>query len=317
MIDNASIALEIIPNEFTQSLPFTATHDATISTAPPGFEYIDVTNSIRDPETFHGDKRVHDVVQFGLAMAGLIGEAEPNDLFSDRDKLPESGIIILADHYEEAAKLVDEIDSLACDVINDSRLYQDKVFCSHYLRVATDGYAMLRNRLPDFAKGREVGRLISLERAGLITARLALGEELDAIIPSEVRVVTKRAHPANGDPSELMVTVKWRDLQNIQELEDEIVDVVDFVNPASWSSTAAFLLSAIRRGAKPKELVHRSFMLTDQGVAFARTVLNAMGIESFFYAIGSSRFLTPEYYLTNPAVADAGDVLCNFLENGQ
>jgi len=315
MAGEGSIALTAIPSNETLCLPFN-NHKVTVASAPVDYDTIDVTDSLRDPSDFHGDPRVHDVVQFGKALGGLIGSFEDNPLFANRDELPENGIIILSDHYLEAGELVDEIDRLAQKIIADPRLYDDIKFCADYLAVARAGYGLLDRYLPEFETGGFRGIPVSLERAGLVTTRLALDRDKDAAIADEVRVVTKRAHPIDGDLDDLMVTVKWRDLDDTTRLDGQVVDIADFVNPASWSSTAAFLLSAQAREATPKTVVHRSFMATEQGISLSRQLLRSadMGcIQPVYYAVGSSRNLTPEYYLTNPAVADAGHVLRHFL----
>ncbi len=290
-----------------------------ITSAPDGAgEHVDVSAILRNPEDFHGSPQVHDVVQFGTAFAGLIGHHDdPTGFFVDRDVLPEKGVIILADHYTEAQNVVTQVDSLAQRVINDDRLYHDVAFCRDYLAAARIGYGLLRQLLPDFGQGQAPSIALSLVRAGLVTTRLARGDDLNAVIDEEVRVVTKRAHPKHGAHSELMVTVKWEDPNDVAKLDDATVEMADFVNPASWASAAALLLSAQSRGAAPATLVHRSIMATEQGIIYARNVLlsGTLGrlVTPVFYTLGTSRNLSPDYYLSNPAVADAGHVLRHFL----
>lgn len=92
--------------------------------------------------------------------------------------------------------------------------------------------------------------------------------------------------------------------------------VADFVNPASWSSTAAFLLAAKSRGISPSSLIHHSIMATTQGIEFAQRVANRPElnhVQTLFFSVGVSSTLNDHFYLVNPAVADAGHVLRHFL----
>jgi hypothetical protein len=275
---------------------------------------INIAGVLKDPAGFHGAKEVHDVVRFGDVFKGLIGVYDSPGKFADRDKLPDHGIFILADHDPVARGLVDDIDDLARRVIANQELLKDDAFCGAYFDVAQAGFNMVRKYAED--RGEVSGIPISLERAGLVTTRLVGGHDKNAVIPEEVRVVTKRAHHKDEAATDLMVTVEWRDMADIARINDQVVEITDFVNPASGASALAMLVAARQRGGTPNTVIHRSFMATEQGIALARTVLRSRsmgGIHPLFYALGTSRELTPQYYLTNPAVADAGDVLCRYL----
>ena len=314
MSSSARIRSESLPDTTTASFKFNG-HPITITSAHEA-KTVDVNGILRDPTDFHGSTQVHDVVEFGAAFAGLIGEyQDPEGFFEDSDELPDKGVVILADHFEEAADLVQSVDKLAQQVIAEPRLYDDRGFCQQYLDLARAGYGLLRDRLPHFEEPIR-GIPVSLERAGLVITRLAQEVDLNEIIPDEIRVVTKRAHPKSDSPEDLMVSVKWRNLEDISRLGGKVVEVADFVNPASWASTAAMLVSAHSRGGIPSTVVHRSFMATEQGIVFSRRALEGekMGnIRPVYYTVGTSKNLTPQYYLYDPAVADAGHVLRHFL----
>jgi hypothetical protein len=289
--------------------------EVEITSAADMLGTIDITAAIKHPEGFHGSTQVHDLVKFGGAMVHLIGEHQDGDgFFKDKSTLPERGIIILSDHVDAASRLVVDIDGLAQKLNENKNLYDDPKFASEYYDAARQGYDLLAKHLPEFGElGNTRGIPLSLERAGLVTTRMAAGAEPDASIPGEVRVVTKRAHPIEGLNTDLMVSVKWRNLDDINRLRAQIIDVADFVNPASWASTAAALESAGLRGAVPKTVVHRSVMATDQGIAFSSRVLEQKGIGAYFYCVGTSYTLSDAYYLENTAVGDAGHILRHFL----
>jgi hypothetical protein len=316
MAGETSIALGTVQAEYTRSFPFND-YTVTVTSPPEGFSVIDVSDSLRDPADYHGDpQQVHDVVQLGRSLVSLVGQSHER-LFDNRKGLAKKGIIIMADHYDEAKMLVSRIDGLAQRVIGDASLYDDVGFCREYYFTAREGFNFMRDRLNrDFNEiGQEVGLPISLERAGLVTTRLAQGKPRNGTVPDEIRVVTKRAHPKDGDPADQMVTVFWRNLDDVTRINGRDVEIADFVNPASWASTAGLLLSLRSRGSVPKTLIHRSFMVTEQGVALSRRLLSGSDLGPVavrYYALGSSRHLDDHYYLHSPAVADAGHVLRHF-----
>jgi hypothetical protein len=110
-----------------------------------------------------------------------------------------------------------------------------------------------------------------------------------------------------------MATVRWRNHNDIERLRGAVLDIADFVNPASWASTAAALESARCRGGEPVAVVHRSFMATDQGIVFSSRILKEYGITPYYYAVGTSYTLSDNFYLEKPAVGDAGHILRHFL----
>ena len=275
-----------------------------IVSAKPG-EKLDVLPLLKFPEDFHGSTQVDHLVKFGDSFVSLIGKSEA--------KLPENEVIILEYHLEEAKKLMDKINALAQQVIADATKYNDVGFCREYFELAKAGYEMLNKYRPfDFAQGRPV----SLERAGLVTTRLALGLAKDAEITDEQKVVTKRTHLKAEPETNLSVTVQWRDEAKLKELNNKEVLLSDFVNPASGSSGLAFAVAVKNLGIKPAKINHRSISCTRQGVIFSRQALGEMGIKSSFMSVGECDELNEMYYLTgNRAVADAGHLLRHFLPN--
>ena len=155
---------------------------------------------------------------------------------------------------------------------------------------------------------------ISLERAGLVTTRLALGKSKNAILKNEIRVVTKRTHLKGEPTTNLSVTVLWRDKDQLKQINNQPILISDFVNPASGASSTAFILAAEKLGIKPAKIYHRSISLTQAGVLLMKKALTEMGIESVFYSVGAASELGPSYYLIgNRAVGDAGHILRHFL----
>ncbi|OIP03986.1 hypothetical protein AUK18_00880 [Candidatus Beckwithbacteria bacterium CG2_30_44_31] len=215
--------------------------------------------------------------------------------------------MILEHHYIEAKKLMDKINKLAQQVIADAKKYDDVGFCREYFELAKAGYEMLTKYDP-------VGIPTSLERAGLVTTRLALGLGPDAVIDNEVAVVTKRTHLIGEPETNLSVTVKWRDQDKLKQINGREILLSDFVNPASGASGLAFILAAQAKGLRVAKVNHRSINLTRQGVVFVRKELDKLGIGSTFYSVGECNQLNQMYYLSGKrAVADAGDLLRHFL----
>jgi len=155
---------------------------------------------------------------------------------------------------------------------------------------------------------------VSLERAGLVTTRLALDLDRNAKVKDEVRVVTKRTHLKAEPVKYLSVTVKWRDKENLKKLDKARIFMSDFVNPASGASGAALAVALLMNRVKPIGVDHRSINLTRQGVMFIKRAFKDLGIEARFYSLGECDELNEAYYLIgNRAVGDAGHVLRHFL----
>jgi len=266
---------------------------------PKPEEKLDVLPLLKFPQDFHGSTQVDHLVKFGDSFISLIGKSEV--------PLPKEGVMILEHHYIEAKKLMDKINKLAQQVIADAKKYDDVGFCQEYLELAKAGYEMLTKYDP-------VGIPTSLERAGLVTTRLALGLGPDAVIDNEVAVVTKRTHLIGEPETNLSVTVKWRDQDKLKQINGREILLSDFVNPASGASGLAFILAAQAKGLRVAKVNHRSINLTRQGVVFVRKELDKLGIGSTFYSVGECNQLNQMYYLSGKrAVADAGDLLRHFL----
>jgi hypothetical protein len=266
---------------------------------PKPEEKLEVSKLIKYPEDFHGSTQVDHLVKFSDSFASLIGKSEV--------PLPKDEVMILEHHYNDARKLMDKINKLAQQVIADAKKYDDVGFCQEYFELAQAGYEML-------TKYESVGIPTSLERAGLVTTRLVLGLDQDAVIDNEVAVVTKRTHLIGEPETNLSVTVKWRDLDKLKSINNQEVLLSDFVNPASGASGLAFILAAQAKGLRVAKVNHRSISLTRQGVVFVRQELEKLGIKSTFYSVGECNELNNMYYLTGKrAVADAGDLLRHFL----
>ena len=262
-------------------------------------EKFDVLPLINHQEDFHGDTRVDCLVKFGGSFVSLIGKSEV--------KLPKDGVVILEEHSTEAKQLMDKINKLAQQVISDAGKYDDVGFCREYFKLAKTGYRLLDKYKP-------VGLPVSLERAGLVTTRLALDLDKDALIDNEVAVVTKRTHLLGEPETNLSATVQWRDLDKLSTINNQEILLSDFVNPASGASGLAFVLAAGELGIKPKTIHHRSVSCTRQGINFVRQELGKIVIDSTFTSVGLGSELNQLYYLTGSrAVADAGHLLRHFL----
>ena len=274
-----------------------------IVSAKPGRK-LEVAPLLKFSQDFHGSTQVDQLVKFGDSFVSLIGKSEA--------KLPEYEVVILEHHLDEAKKLMDQINNLAQQVIADSKKYDDIGFCREYFELAKTGYRMLDKYKPK--GGLPGGCPVSLERAGLVTTRLALGLDKDAVISEEQKVVTKRTHLKDEPETNLSVTVQWRDEAKLKELNNKEVLLSDFVNPASGSSGLAFAAAVKNLGISPMKINHRSISCTRQGVIFSRQALGEMGIKSSFMSVGECNELNEMYYLTgNRAVADAGHMLRHFL----
>jgi hypothetical protein len=270
-------------------------------------ETFDISPDLRDPSDFHGDPNVHHLVDFGDALKGIIGT------FEEPQKLVELGnsLIVLEDTNPEAAQIVQDISRLALQVIGDKKLYDNIPFCGRYYDLAEKGYRLLRQDIPP----QNIDFIVSLLRGGAVASRLDLGLDKNATISNEFLVETKRAHPKDGRQEDLMVTVRFPEGYDPHDLHEKDIAIPDFVNPASWSSTAAFLIALKEYGVIPRSVEHRSFMGTAQGVVLAARFCKQIGIENvLFRMVGMSRKVDANYYLKgDKVVADAGHALRHFL----
>lgn len=282
-----------------------------IRTAPSG-SFINVENEIVDRADFHGSPLVDHAIRFGTTFTGLIGtHTGPWNI----DELPSHGIVVLEHHFADARMLMGAVNSLAQRIIANPSLYDDKGVAAEYYELAKAGYDLLLRHQGEFGF-HNGGVPVSLERAGLVSTRLAKGLSKDVEVPGEQRVVTKRTQLRGDKQTDLSVTVKWRDRAGIpNQIGGRVVELADFVNPASGASGAAFVIAAHVEGAPVSTVNHRSISLTRQGVRFARLALGQMGVETTFYSVGECNMLNNHYYLASPdrAVGDAGHILRHFL----
>lgn len=288
-----------------------------VHTALPGTR-IDILSELVDPADFHGDTHVDHVVRFGGAFVGLIGEDWGQYGEWDSDQLPNEGIVVLEHYYPEAQRLVGDINLLAGRFIRDPRTYNDLGACREYYELAKNGYDFLRGLEDEIGFTIKGTTPVSLERAGLVSTRLALGLEKDASVLSEFRVVTKRTHLKDEPPTHLTATVSWREPNLLAEaIGGQEITVADFVNPASGASVAAFVAAAGTQDALPTMINHRSILVTSQGVRFTQRALEHLGIKTTFYSLGVCMELDDHYYLTGgKPVGDAGHALRHFLPRG-
>ena len=307
-----TIAFADLDPSATIQVPFNG-HEVSITTAPAGFQ-IEAKDKIKNLEDFHGTTEVDHVINFGPSLSSLIGTYDDKDgYFSEnRDELT-----ILTSQDDdlggEANTVVEEVNKLAIELIKNSELYGDEGFCRQYYDLAVKGYALLL-RTDNIDSYHEQKIPVSLIRAGLVTTRLAFGLGMNAFVKNEVQVETKRSHPIDGNPEDIMVTVRWTNSEDPQKLNGQDLEIADFVNPASWASTAALLL-ALKHGHNviPKSIEHRSFMGTMQGVMLAISECKSMGIKPTFKLVGITDTMNENYYLAGKiSVGDAGDALKHF-----
>lgn len=266
---------------------------------------------LTDVNDFRADPNIHHLIDFKKALASL---AAQNRKQWSREKLPNRGIVILEYYSPEARKLMDEIDVLAQTAIQDQRQYDNPSFGENYYELAKEGYEMLRENEQHFGIP-SIQQPVALERAGLVSVRLALGLDKDAIIPNEIRVATKRVHLTTGHDKEVATTVQWRNRSQLKTIRDGVLDVIDFVNPASWASTAGLTIAAMRENATPHSLIHRSISSTHQGIEFAMRQLSSWGVGGVFYSVGVSESMNELFYLNQKgrSVADAGRAMRRYL----
>lgn len=311
-----TIAFADLDPSATIQVPFNG-QEVSITTAPQGCN-IEVEGIVKNLDDFHGSTVVDHVVNFGPALSSLIGTyADPSGYFStDHD-----GLTILTNQEnslgEEARTVVEEVNGLALQLIGDKDLYNNEVFCRRYYDLALKGYSLLSRAesMEDYHTDRIP---VSLIRAGLVTTRLAHGLGMDAVVKNEVQVETKRTHHKDGNPEDIMVTVRWENPDDMQKLRDMLhgkdTEISDFVNPATWGSAAALLLALkYGHGIVPNSVEFRSFMGTMQGVVLANKECRALGITPYFKLLGVTDTMDMTYYLAGRiSVADAGHVLRHF-----
>lgn len=298
-----TIAFADLEPSATIQVPFNG-QEVSITTAPAGFR-IEAKDKIKDLKQFHGSTEVDHVINFGPSLSPLVGTYEDSDGFFDHDS---EELLILSNTNPEARLVIGGINDLAVQLIADPKLYEDEQFCKSYYDLALKGYLLL----PPASNNESIP--VSLIRAGLVTTRLAHGLGIDAKVKNEVQVETKRAHPVDGNPEDILVTVRWTNPDDPQKLNGVDMEIADFVNPASWASTAALLLSLKHcHNSVPKSIEHRSFIGTMQGVMLAISECKAMGIKPTFKMVGITDTMNKKYYLSGKiSVGDAGDALKHF-----
>lgn len=275
---------------------------------------IDVTPFLLDPDNFFGDHEVDHLVKFKDTYTKIIGKYHGQFGKWNLKDLEKNQIYVLENYYDNAKYLMDKINEIAQKIVFNSVFYHDTGIANEYFLLAKEGYELLRKHESQFKIEDQKLPAISLERAGLVTTRLALGKSRNAKLKNEIRIVTKRTHLIGEPTTNLSVTVLWRDKEKLKQINGQSILISDFVNPASGASAAAFILAAEKLGIKPSKIFHRSVSLTQAGVLLMKKALTEMGIKSVFYSVGVASELSPNYYLVgNRAVADAGHILRHFL----
>lgn len=305
-----------IPIEFSEAertdLIFSG-HPIEVHSALPGTR-IDILPELDHPEDFHGSRLVDHVVRFGGTFEGLIGRYNGQFGDWDPDQLLSLDIVVLEHYHDDARQLATTINTLAKRFIEDPNVYDDLGACQEYFLLAQAGYKLLRDYEKDNGFDMRDTTPVSLERAGLVSTRLAFGLQKNAFVPSEVRVVTKRTHLKDEPVTHLTATVSWREAALLPyAIGNQPLTIADFVNPASGASVAAFVAAASTLGIKPASIDHRSLFLTRQGALFMKETLSALGIPSTYYSLGECDQLNEHYYLIGKPVGDAGHALRHFL----
>jgi hypothetical protein len=275
---------------------------------------IDVTPLLLDPDNFFGEHKVDHLVKFKDLYKKIIGKYHGQFGEWRLKDLEKNQIFILENYYDNAKYLMNKVNEIAQKIVFNSVFYHDTGIANEYFLLAKEGYELLRKHEKQFKIEDLHLPAISLERAGLVTTRLAMGKSRNAVIKNEIRVVTKRTHLVGEPTTNLSVTVLWRDKNQLKKIDKQPILISDFVNPASGASSAAFILAAGELGIKPSKIFHRSISLTQAGVLLMKKALTEMGVESVFYSVGVATELSPNYYLVGDrAVADAGHILRHFL----
>lgn len=277
---------------------------------------IDVAPVLLDPDSFFGEREVDFLIKFKDTYTKIIGKYHGQFGTWNIKTLEKNQIFILENYYDNAKYLMDKINVIAQKIVFNSVFYHDTGIAQEYFDLAKEGYNLLTKHEKHFKIEDKNLPAISLERAGLVTTRLALGKSKNAKLKNEIRVVTKRTHLKGESTTNLSVTVLWRDREQLKQINNKSILISDFVNPASGASSAAFILAAEKLGIKPSKIFHRSVSLTQAGVLLMKKALMELNIESVFYSVGVASELSPNYYLIgNRAVADAGHILRHFLPN--
>ncbi|MFA5770681.1 MAG: hypothetical protein WC894_04280 [Patescibacteria group bacterium] len=277
---------------------------------------IDVAPVLLDPDSFFGEREVDFLIKFKDTYTKIIGKYHGQFGTWNIKTLEKNQIFILENYYDNAKYLMDKINVIAQKIVFNSVFYHDTGIAQEYFDLAKEGYDLLTKHEKHFKIEDKNLPAISLERAGLVTTRLALGKSKNAKLKNEIRVVTKRTHLKGEPTTNLSVTVLWRDREQLKQINNKSILISDFVNPASGASSAAFILAAEKLGIKPSKIFHRSVSLTQAGVLLMKKALMELNIESVFYSVGVASELSPNYYLVgNRAVADAGHILRHFLPN--
>jgi hypothetical protein len=282
---------------------------------------LNVRPLLLDPDNFFGDHQVDHLVKFKDLFKNIIGKYHGQLGEWNLKSLEKNQIYILENYYDNAKYLMNKINEIAQKIVFNSNLYHDTAIAKEYFLFAKEGYKLLQKhekqfKIEDLPAGRQGQNLpaISLERAGLVTTRLALGKSQNTLLKNEIRVVTKRTHLKGEPTTNLSVTVLWRDKNQLKLINNRPILISDFVNPASGASSSAFILAAEKLNIKPSKIFHRSISLTQAGVLLMKKALTEMEIESVFYSVGVASELSPNYYLIGDrAVADAGHILRHFL----
>jgi len=279
-----------------------------------GGQKLDVAPLLLDPDSFFGERQVDFLVKFKDIYTKIIGKYHGQFGSWNIKSIEKNQIFILENYYDEAKYLMDKINVIAQKIVFNSVFYHDTGVAQEYFNLAKEGYNLLTKYEKKFKINDQNLSAISLERAGLVTTRLALGKSQNAKLKQEIRVVTKRTHLISEPTTNLSVTVLWRNKEQLKQINNKEILISDFVNPASGASSMAFILAAGKLGIKPSKIFHRSVSLTQAGVLLMKKALTDMGIESVFYSVGVASELSPNYYLIgNRAVADAGHILRHFL----
>ena len=275
---------------------------------------INVTPLLLDPVNFFGDHQVDHIVKFKDLFKQIIGKYHDQFGSWNLKNLEENQIFVLENYYRDAKYLMDKINKVVQKIVHNPDLYHNTGIAKEYFLLAKKGYEMLHKHEKQFKIDDLKLPAISLERAGLVTTRLALGLGRNTLIKNEIRVVTKRTH-LKGEPiTNLSVTVQWRDKRQLKKINHQSILISDFVNPASGASSTAFILVTEKLGFKPNKIFHRSISLTQAGVLLMKKALTEMGIKSVFYSVGAASELNSNYYLVgNRTVGDAGHILRHFL----
>ncbi len=196
---------------------------------------IDVTPFLLDPDNFFGDHQVDYLVKFKDLYVKIIGKYHGQYGDWNLRSLEKNQIYILENYYDNAKYLMDKINEIAQKIVFNSNLYHDKSIAEEYFLLAKKGYEMLHKHEKQFKIDDLRLPAISLERAGLVTTRLALGKGKNAFLKNEIRVVTKRTHLKGEPATNLSVTVLWRDKDQLKQINNKPILISDYVNQVKFT----------------------------------------------------------------------------------